>query len=86
MLANIAPAECIDVIAKGLTGDLAGARETHRRLVDTDWMILGHGAAGIKAALGLQGYEMSPPRRPSEPLSADEVAELRRRMGAAGLL
>ncbi len=86
MLANIAPAECIDIISKGLTGDLAGARETHRRLVDTDWMILGRGAAGIKMALELKGYEMGPPRRPSEPLSADEVEELRRKMAAAGLV
>ncbi len=86
MLANVAPAECVEIIRRGLAGDLAGARDTHRRLVDTDWMILGRGAAGIKAALDLQGYEMSAPRRPSEPLGAGEVAELRGKMAAAGLV
>ena len=67
-------------------GGKAPARRENRLPELGSSRFLGKGAAGIKAALDLQGYEMSAPRRPSEPLGADEVAELRRRMAAAGLL
>jgi 4-hydroxy-tetrahydrodipicolinate synthase len=86
MLGNIAPSECLDIIKAGMNADLLTAREIHRRLLGTDYMILGRGAAGIKAALNLQGYEATQPRRPSPPMSDTEISDLRAWMTADGLL
>ena len=69
-----------------MNADLLTAREIHRRLLGTDYMILGRGAAGIKAALNLQGYEATQPRRPSPPMSDTEISDLRAWMTADGLL
>ena len=64
MFANIASGQCIDIISKGMNADIAGVRAVHRELVEVDYTVLARGAAGIKAALNLQGYELSGPRAP----------------------
>jgi dihydrodipicolinate synthase/N-acetylneuraminate lyase len=86
MLANIASGQCIDIITKGMNADIAAARGVHRKLVEVDYTILARGAAGIKAALNLQGYELAGPRAPSTPLPDGEIAALRTKMELAGLL
>ena len=86
MFANIASGQCIDIISKGMNADIAGVRAAHRELVEVDYTILARGAAGIKAALNLQGYELAGPRAPSTPLSDHDIAALRKKMELAGLL
>jgi dihydrodipicolinate synthase/N-acetylneuraminate lyase len=86
MFANIASGQCLDIITKGMDADIAGVRAVHRELVEVDYTILARGAAGIKAALNLQGYELSGPRAPSTPLSEGEISALRTKMELAGLL
>jgi len=86
MFANIASGQCIDIITRGMNADIAGVRAVHKELVEVDYTILARGAAGIKAALNLQGYELSGPRAPSTPLSTDDIASLRLKMERPGLL
>ncbi|NQW18812.1 MAG: dihydrodipicolinate synthase family protein [Chloroflexi bacterium] len=86
MFANIGPSQCHDIVRMGMNADIAGARAVHRELVDVDYTILARGAAGIKAALNLQGYEMSVPRRPSTAFSEAEIADLKAKMERAGLI
>jgi 4-hydroxy-2-oxoglutarate aldolase len=65
MLANVFPRECREVLRLVMAGDLAAAQELQFRLVEADWQILSRGAAGLKAALTLLGYETGNPRSPT---------------------
>ena len=67
MLVNVAPRECQEVLRYVMEGKLAEAQTIQTRLLAPDHEILRHGAAGIKAAMTLLGYEMGLPRRPSPP-------------------
>ena len=84
MLANVFPAECREVLRLVMTGDLAAARELQFRLVEADWQILSRGAAGLKAALNLLGYETGKPRSPAVPCDATAVEQIRHALQAAG--
>jgi dihydrodipicolinate synthase/N-acetylneuraminate lyase len=86
MFGNIAPAQCRDVIRFVMDGRLKEAQTLQRKLIRADWQILGRGAAGIKAALNLLGFEGTQPRRPSAPMSAGETDALRGALQEAGLL
>jgi len=83
MLANVFPAECREVLRLVMAGDLAAARELQFRLVEADWQILSRGAAGLKAALNLLGYETGKPRLPALPCDADGVEQIRRSLEVA---
>lgn len=72
MLGNVFPRECLDVLRLMLAGRLTVAQALQSRLLEIDFQILSRGAAGIKAALELFGYEMGGPRRPS--LACDQAA------------
>ena len=86
MLGNVAPRQCVELLTLTMRGQLSEAQALQRRLADVDWQILAHGAAGIKAAVNLAGYEGTQPRRPSRPLGDPEVEQLRLAMQEAGLL
>ena len=86
MLGNVAPRQCMDVLQQTLQGQLAKAKAIQDRLYDTDWQILSRRAAGLKAALNLQGFNAGVPRSPSSPCSPADVAVIRRSMVSAGLL
>jgi hypothetical protein len=51
-----------------------------------DGIIGQHGVAGVKAALGLLGYEGTAPRHPQSELERGDVDEIRFVLGEAGLL
>ena len=55
-------------------------------LIDADWQILSRGAAGIKAALNLLGFEAGAPRSPSAPCDKAAVDQIRQALQAAELL
>lgn len=86
MLINVAPKECQEVLRLVMEGKLAEAQTIQTRLLAPDHEILRHGAAGIKAAMTLLGYEMGLPRRPSPPCSNADVEQIRKAMDTAGLL
>ncbi len=86
MFGNIAPAECIEMLTLMMNGELEKAQQMQKHLNNADWQVLSRGAAGIKAALNLMGYEGTQPRRPSKPLSEPEIGRLKLAMREAGLL
>ncbi len=77
MLGNVFPRECRDVMRLAMAGKLHEAQALQTRLVEVDWQILSRGAAGVKAALDLIGYEGGHPRRPSLPCNAAEIEQIR---------
>jgi dihydrodipicolinate synthase/N-acetylneuraminate lyase len=86
MFGNIAAAETIEMLTLVMNGELAKAQEMQKRLNNADWLVLSRGAAGIKAAMNLLGYEGTQPRRPSTALSDAENSRLKAAMTEAGLL
>ena len=86
MFGNVAPAECLEVIFSMMNGDLKTAQEIQSRCIEADHQILLRGAAGIKAALDILGYDGGAPRRPNPPVSDGEREIIRAAMELAGLV
>ena len=86
MLGNVAPRECLDILRLAKAGELAQAQSIQTRILETDWQILSRRAAGLKAALGLLGFETGLPRAPSPACSSNDLDRIREAMNAAGLL
>jgi 4-hydroxy-tetrahydrodipicolinate synthase len=86
MLGNVAPQECVDVLKLASKGNVAAARTIQDRLHETDWQILSRRAAGLKAALILQGFDAGVPRAPSSACSPEDIETIRQAMISAGLL
>jgi dihydrodipicolinate synthase/N-acetylneuraminate lyase len=85
-LGNVAPALCTQIVSLGYTGRFSEARELQRTATRLDAVIGAHGTAGVKAALGLLGFEGMTPRRPRRSLDESEVEPIRGALEAAGLL
>ncbi len=85
-LGNIAPAICRDIVALGYDGRVAEARPLQRMASRMDGLIGQHGVAGVKAALGLLGFEGIAPRHPRSELGRGDVDQIRSVLGQAGLL
>ncbi len=86
MLGNVAPQECHDILRLTLAGKVTEAQTIQTRMLDPDWQILSRGAAGLKAALNLLGYDAGIPRAPSPPCSAADIESIRQAMRRAGLI
>lgn len=86
MLGNVAPSQCIDLLGLTMSGRLGDARRLHSRLVELDRRILSRGAAGIKGALSILGFDGFNPRRPSQPLAESELAGIRSALENAGFI
>ena len=86
MFGNVAPKECLDTISAMLDGDLETAQNIQSRCLEADYQILSHGAAGIKAALDILGYEGGTPRLPNPAVSGEEREIIRAAMETAELV
>jgi 4-hydroxy-2-oxoglutarate aldolase len=86
MFGNVAPAECHAIISNVMEGNLATAQRIQERCIEADYQILDRGAAGIKAALDLLGYEGGAPRLPNLPVSDTEREIIRAAMERAELI
>lgn len=86
MFGNIASAETFEMLTLAMNGELGEAQQMQKRLNNADWQVLSRGAAGIKAALNLMGYEGTQPRRPSTALTEAETSTLKLAMHEAGLV
>jgi len=86
-LANIAPRECLALVALYQAGDLAAARALQARLIPLNTAVTsGYGVAGLKAALELQAQYGGAPRRPLAPLDDAERECLRALLADLNLL
>lgn len=86
MFGNVAPAECHQIISSVMNGDLATAQEVQSRIIEADQQILDRGAAGIKAALDLLGYDGGAPRLPNPSVSDADREIIRTAMQQAKLI
>ena len=55
------------------------------KLVDLDWNILSRGAAGIKYALDLLGFEGGNPRKPQNSLSENDKKSISEALKNSGI-
>jgi dihydrodipicolinate synthase/N-acetylneuraminate lyase len=86
MLGNVAPQQCLDVVRLAMAAKWTEAQALQARLLDADWQILARGAAGLKAALNLLGYESGVPRAPQVSCNRVETEQIRQSMRQAGLI
>jgi 4-hydroxy-tetrahydrodipicolinate synthase len=86
MLGNVAPRECCDIVRLAAEGRLAEAQALQTRILEVDWQILSRGAAGLKAALNLLGFEAGVPRAPTPACEPPDVERIADAMRQAGLI
>ncbi|HOG47574.1 MAG TPA: dihydrodipicolinate synthase family protein [Anaerolineae bacterium] len=86
-LANIAPAQTVELYKLTKAGKLAEARALQYRLMAPNAAVTsGYGIAGLKYACELTGLYGGPVRLPLLPLGEHEQARLRATLAEAGLL
>ncbi|MBG82557.1 MAG: dihydrodipicolinate synthase family protein [SAR202 cluster bacterium] len=86
MFGNVAPDQCHKIISSVINGDIKTAQAIQNQCIEADYQILDHGAAGIKAALELIGYDGGSPRKPNKPVSTEARERIRQAMQRAKLL
>ena len=85
-IACIAPAACVELFNAARSGNNARARNLQRKIAPVSQIITaGLGVPGLKAALGLAGYNGGHPRRPLLPLSGADTLKIRRVMIESGM-
>lgn len=84
--ANVWPDALDRLLRLGMAGQYEEARPLQDAVQRIDAVMLKYGAAGIKAALGLLGFEGTRPRAPTRPMPSEDVALLETEMRRAGLL
>ncbi|MBF6591219.1 MAG: dihydrodipicolinate synthase family protein [Ktedonobacterales bacterium] len=86
-LANVAPRECLRLVALCAEGRWAEARTLQARLVPVNSAVTSsYGVAGLKVALSFVAHYGGEPRRPLAPLDAGERVRLRSLLAEADLL
>jgi 4-hydroxy-2-oxoglutarate aldolase len=86
-VANLVPSEAAGIYESFVAGRLAEAGRLQELIAPLHREIVApHGAAGVKTALDLLGFEGGPPRRPLRPLDAVAVAGIRSILSDAGLV
>ncbi|MCX8276915.1 MAG: dihydrodipicolinate synthase family protein [Dehalococcoidia bacterium] len=86
MFGNVAPTECHQIISSVMNGDFATAQEIQSRIIEADHQILNRGAAGVKAALDLLGYDGGAPRLPNPSVNDADREVIRAAMQQAKLI
>jgi 4-hydroxy-2-oxoglutarate aldolase len=86
-LANIAPAQAIDIYGLFKAGRWDEAAALQRQMIPVNAAITARfGVPGLKAALEMLGWHGGPVRRPLSDLNADDRQSLREVLEAGGLL
>jgi len=86
-LADVAPAQCVELYNLTRAGDHSAARDLQLRLLPVNKAVTGtYGIPGVKAAMDMLGYYGGPPRAPLAPLGPAEKETLRGILQKAGLL
>ena len=85
-LGNVAPSLCVNIVEAGHQGRFSEARPLQAKASQLDYEISQYGVAGVKAALGLLGFEGTLPRAPRPPVSEAQRSRIERVLNATGLL
>jgi 4-hydroxy-2-oxoglutarate aldolase len=86
-LANIAPRECLELVALYEASKMDEARTLQARLIPVNTAVTsGYGVPGLKAALEFVAHYGGAPRRPLAPLGQGERVKLRSLLAEADLL
>ncbi len=83
---NIWPAALDELLRQGMAGSYEAARPMQEQVQRIDEVMLPYRAAGVKAALGLMGFEGMRPRSPAMSVQPDAVVRLEGLLREAGLL
>ena len=84
-LANILPEACCELVALFKEGKLDEAKALQLKLIEINFLVTGRfGIPGLKAALGMLGYQGGYPRRPLLPISDEDRAIVERALKASG--
>lgn len=86
MFGNIAPQHSLDILSLAMNNQLEEAYNIHTSIIDADWHILSSGAAGLKYALDLLGYQGGLPRNPMPELDKAKKNLIRDSLGNSGLI
>jgi dihydrodipicolinate synthase/N-acetylneuraminate lyase len=84
--ANVWPEALAELLEHGLAGRYEEAHPLQDSVQRIDAVMLRYGAAGVKAAMNLLGFDGTHPRRPTPPMPPQEIAVLEEEMRRAGLL
>jgi dihydrodipicolinate synthase/N-acetylneuraminate lyase len=84
--ANIWPEALHELLLLGMDGKYDQGEALQEQIRVIDEIMLPYLAAGIKACLGLMGFEGMTPRRPTNPMPADELQRLEQAMRQAKLI
>ncbi|HEY9167522.1 MAG TPA: dihydrodipicolinate synthase family protein [Candidatus Kryptonia bacterium] len=86
-LANIVPAECVELKSLFDSGKHSAAAALQAKLIPVNRAVTSkYGVPGLKAAMDMLGYFGGDPRSPLAPLGEKERAELKLILKGAGLL
>jgi len=86
-LANIAPAQCLEIERRFRAGDVAGAADVQRRMIPANAAVTSRwSVAGLKAAMDMLGLQGGAVRPPLVPLGVQERGELESVLIRAGIL
>lgn len=86
-LADVAPAECVDLYNLCQAGRWVEAQALQARLLPVNQAVGGYlGIPGVKAAMEMRGWYGGPPRLPLQPLSNAERTSLRNILTSASLI
>jgi 4-hydroxy-2-oxoglutarate aldolase len=86
-LANIAPAECIELMELVNKKDFNKAAKLQRRLAPVNTAITAtYGVAGLKAAMDMLGYYGGPPRLPMQPAGPETKEKIHEILSTADLI
>ncbi len=86
VLANIAPKETHDIVAKFMAGDVAGSRKLQLKALPlVDALFCEVNPIPVKTALNLIGWEVGPLRMPLSPMEDAHVEQLKAAMADFGI-
>jgi 4-hydroxy-2-oxoglutarate aldolase len=86
MFGNIAPKISLDILSLAMNKQIDKAYDLHSSIIDADWNVLSSGAAGLKYALDLLGFEGGLPRSPMLELNENKKSLISNSLIKSGLI
>ena len=84
-LGNVAPELCMNIMKLGTEGKFVETRAFQATASLIDRTVIEFGTPGVKAALGILGFEGMKTRAPTPPVSKEQQDAIRKVLSEAGL-